>query len=591
MKNQAIPLVTALILAASPFPACKGTVTFGDEDADTSTDTSPDTGGDGMDTGEDALPDTATDSPSDSPMDTDDVDGDAPVDIPPDEGATTDGDGDTISDADEGSGTVDTDSDGTPDTEDLDSDGDGFDDSEEAGDADISTPPDDCDSDGIPSFQDRDSDSDGLGDLAEHAHLTDPCDPDSDSDGVSDLLEVAYGSDPTDPDDNPGAVGDFVFEMPYGQPPSPAFNTLVFSTNLKVADVFFLMDTTGSMGSAIASLKTDISSIITGIRGVVPDSWFGVGRFDDYPVSPYGGAGDVVFLLHQRMTGDTAVVQAAVNALDLDGGGDYPEAHVPALWATATGNGMGAYLSPQLACGPAEVGYPCFRTTSIPIVILVTDAAFHNGPSSYSPYGPTISPLPPTYSEAVTALNAINARVVSIYSLGYDPGAPVLAQVTQLANDTGAVDGAGSPLVFLMDTAGFGDQVVGAVETLATAVPIRVDAIAADDTSDMIDAVAEFVQSIHTNVSGASIWDPILGELRPGTSGIPTATPSTPPSIDYFSVVDPGISVCFDIVPRTNTTIPATSVPLVFKAVINVVGDTYMPLDTRDVYFVVPPIS
>ena len=105
-------------------------------------------------------------------------------------------------------------------------------------------------------------------------------------------------------------------------------------------------------------------------------------------------------------------------------------------------------------------------------------------------------------------------------------------------------------------------DVVTAVDTLATAIPIRVDAIAEDDPSDMTDAVAAFIDSIETNTSGASIWDPIREEMRTCTSGLTVGTPGTPPTVDYFETVDPGVSVCFDIIPQRNTTIPATTVPL-----------------------------
>jgi hypothetical protein len=135
--------------------------------------------------------------------------------------------------------------------------------------------------------------------------------------------------------------------VPYNDDPRPAVDTLVFSTSLLMADVFFLMDTTGSMSGEIASLQADLSDvIIPGIRAVVPDSVFGVGRFDDYPSSPHGSSGtDVIFQLMQPMTADPATAQAAVDALSLHSGMDGPEGHVPALWATATGMGLGGYLT------------------------------------------------------------------------------------------------------------------------------------------------------------------------------------------------------------------------------------------------------
>jgi len=53
--------------------------------------------------------------------------------------------------------------------------------------------------------------------------------------------------------------------------------------------------------------------------------------------------------------------------------------------------------------------------------------------------------------------------------------------------------------------------------------------------------------------------------------------------------VTPGAPVCFDILPRMNTTVAPTLVPQVFRAQINVIGDGFTPLDDRVVYFLVPP--
>jgi hypothetical protein len=350
------------------------------------------------------------------------------------------------------------------------------------------------------------------------------------------------------------------------------------------------------MGGEISNLRSSLSTtIIPGIDAIVEDARYGVGSFDDYPVSPYGGAGmgDVVFELHQEMTTSSSDAQTAVNGLTTHSGYDGPESQVPAMWATATGSGLGTYLAAATGCPTSTLGYPCFRDTAVPIVVMITDAEFHNGPAGANPYDSSTlgGHVPPTYSETVTELLDINAKVTVVYS-GSTSWGDGYAHNEQIATDTGAIDPTtGDPLVFVVgsDGSGLGTEIVDAVDTLATAVPIRVDAIAEDDPSDMVDAVDTFIEEIHTNTTGASIWDPIAGEMRVCTAGITTATPSTPPSVDYFETVDPGVSVCFDIVPITNTTVPATTVPLRFRATITVFGDEFTPLDARDIFFVVPP--
>jgi hypothetical protein len=58
---------------------------------------------------------------------------------------------------------------------------------------------------------------------------------------------------------------------------------------------------------------------------------------------------------------------------------------------------------------------------------------------------------------------------------------------------------------------------------------------------------------------------------------------------DLFPAVGPGERVCFEIVPATNTSVPATLVPQVFRARLEVVGEGFTPLDERTVQFLVPP--
>jgi hypothetical protein len=555
---------------------------------------------DGTDVDDDVATEVEDDVPDDVPEDgTPDGEDDPTPEVAPDpvpDGAEDmDTDGDTILDVDEGrwdtDGPADTDGDGTPDFEDTDSDDDGILDADEAGDTDLATAPDDCDDDGLPNFRDLDSDGDGIADARETTLGTDPCDEDSDDDGFTDLMEDAYGSDPLDDTDHPGTEGDFVFLMWYEDAPSPTLDTLVFSTDLKMADVFFLMDTSGSMGGEIATLQSDLSSvIIPGIDALVEDARYGVGRHDDYAAGSYGSGSDVPFELFEAMTYSTTDVQDAVNALDRHSGGDGPESQVPALWATATGGALGSYLAAATGCATGEFGYPCFRPRAVPIIVMVTDAPFHNGPGDTFMYSTSTlgGHTPPTYSETVTELLAANIKVICINSGGtYGED-----NCRQIATDSGAVDSSGDPLYFPIasDGSGLGTEVVDAVGELATAVPIRVDAIVEDDPSDMTDAVAAFIDTVETNTSGASIWDPILEEMRTCTTGLSVGTPGTAPTVDYFETVDPGVSVCFDIIPRRNTTIPATTVPLRFQATITIWGDEYTPLDARDIFFVVPPV-
>ncbi|MCK9463960.1 MAG: hypothetical protein M0R80_30450, partial [Proteobacteria bacterium] len=335
-----------------------------------------------------------------------------------------------------------------------------------------------------------DDDGDGLSNSIEIENGTDPNDPDSDDDGFSDFVEWYAGTDPNDPDSNPKAEGNFYFLMPYTDPPEPTEDTLVFQTNIQFADVFFAMDTTGSMGGAITNLKNTLTStIIPEIAEIIPFAWFGVGYFDDYPVSPFGdsASGDKVFALLQEMTGDTAEAQAGVNLLATHYGADGPESQVPALWAIATGGSLGTYLEAQTSCPAGQYGYPCFRPGAIPIIMLMTDITFHNGPGNYSPYGTAISPEAPSYNYAVAALDTIHAKVLPIYNGSV--GTLGQTHCENIALDTGAaIDDV--PLVFPInyDGTGLGTSVVDAVEDLATGVPFDIETEIRDNETDAVDA-------------------------------------------------------------------------------------------------------
>ena len=50
-----------------------------------------------------------------------------------------------------------------------------------------------------------------------------------------------------------------------------------------------------------------------------------------------------------------------------------------------------------------------------------------------------------------------------------------------------------------------------------------------------------------------------------------------------------GTPVCFDIYPKQNDTVMPTAAPQPFRAAVDVIGDGITVLDTRTVYFLVPP--
>ncbi|MDQ3034483.1 MAG: VWA domain-containing protein [Myxococcota bacterium] len=498
-----------------------------------------------------------------------------------------DSDGDLIADAYEA--LLDTDGDGTIDKRDLDSDGDGYTDLIEAGDTDLATDPVDTDADTIPDFRDPDSDNDGLSDARERTGGTSRTRADTDGDGVSDLIEVGAGTDPLSAADSPRTRGDFVFLEPYMLPPSPTRDTLQFATSLQRADVYFLVDTTGSMGGEIANLRSSLSStIIPMVRSRIPEAHFGVGAFDDYPVAPYGDAasGDRPFYQLRTMTADIASAQAGVNALTTHYGYDWEESNVAALWTVATGTSLG-YGSTTRSCAAGTIGMPCFRSDAVPVIVMITDAVGHNYPG-FIAYG-ALSPAAPTYTATIAALTSVRARVVGINSGSDYRPADVRNFLLDVATRTGTVDAGGSAAPFVFDIpatgTGLGTAVVNAIYQAAL-VPLDVSASAVDiaDPGETINAVTAFLDHLETRSTAAPGLTCTMGFTtvdRPGIDG--DAFPDT------FQRVTPGSPVCFDIIPRMNTTVMPTLDPQLFRARINVIGDGFTPLDTRIVYFLVPP--
>jgi len=563
-----------------------GTPDFRDEDSDANgvsdaTEGADDLDGDGLgnyrdtDNDGDFLPDEEEfGGPSTSPDDTDE-DGIPDYDDP-------DSDNDFIGDAFEQR--EDTDGDTIPDRLDLDSDDDGIPDAEEAGDEDLATIPIDTDGDLVPDFRDADSDADGLSDAAERAGGTSATAVDTDGDGVSDLIETAAGTDATDPADNPGARGNFVFLVPYEEPPDPPRDTLDFATDLQVADIYFLMDNTGSMGDSIASIQAELrDNIIPGIRAEIPDTYFGLGGFRDYPCCGYGVSGDNPFFHLLDMTGDSMAAQAATAGYEARGGGDAPESQAPALFALASGMGLPGGGSSVVArsggCPPGTWGYACFRPSAVPVVVMITDERWHNASGGTDPYDDAMLGgwHAPTYFEAVTALDDRNVRVIGVSQFGGGR-----SDLLSIARDTGAVDGTGAPLVTNFAGGSITSQIVTAIQTLARNTTLDISVVYTDDDGDSVDTAAAFLDRVEANMTGdpARGCDPRAGEDR-DSNGYP----------ETFPDVRSGDRVCFDIVVRQNDTVEATQDPQLYRASLQVIGDGFTPLgEPRDVFFLVPPV-
>ncbi len=499
----------------------------------------------------------------------------------------TDSDGDTI--ADQYESTADTDGDTVPNHLDDDSDGDTIPDRDEAGTGgDFCNYPRDTDGDTVIDALDRDSDNDGLGDDEERGRWgTDPYNPDSDGDTVTDLGETAYGSDPLDRGSTISPDDYFVI-LPYMDPEQ--HRELTFGTDLQVADVYFLMDSTGSMSGTIENVVASLrGTIVPGLRAAIPDVQMGVGAFNDYPTDPYGDDGswtgylDQPYWHDQDITPDDGRVQSALQfCLDRERGygADWSESYVPALWMTASGRGTssGGASVPDKTCPPVldepspRRGYPCFRPGALPIVVLVGDAPWHNFPNNPTNTGEDDYYFTaPYYAEALSELLAIGARVVGVCARcsGSADDYPYEYQA-QLAVDTGTVGAAGEPLVTISPDGSVSTGIVDMIETLAYFTPQDVSTTTEDDATDLYGFDArQFITRIQPTAAvppdGAERWDDTT-----------------------FYMVQPGTHVVFDVT-FYNSVFPPRDVAAVFKATIVVIGNGVARLDARTVIIIVPP--
>ncbi|MBI1947630.1 MAG: hypothetical protein HYS27_18210 [Deltaproteobacteria bacterium] len=559
-------------------------------------------GADPADTDGDGTPDYLdTDADGDGVPDAEEPIGDRDGDGIPD-ALELDGDGDLILDADEGA--LDRDGDGLLNPLDDDSDGDGIPDAVEAGDDDLATAPRDTDGDRAPDFLDLDSDDDLVADADEDLNgngVVDLCTTvgtarcessplvdDTDGDGTPDVVEHVAGSDPNDAQSNI-PEGDFFFILPFEGPAQTGRFT--FATSLRKADIFFSMDTTGSFGEEIAELQASlIGTVVPGVEAAIPDVAFGVGRFEDFPLDPFGLAGDLPYQLIQPITEDRAVAEAGVNALGLAAGGlDTPESGIEALYQWASGAGVPAFgMLPFSSGGAGGVG---FRADALPVIVQITDARSHSA-AEYAPFAAEAH----TYDDALAALGAIGAKVIGVDSLENAGNADdPRDELERFAIDSGAVippNGAGQcltgvagapvapvgsvcPLVFDVapDGGGLGGLIVDGITRLATEGTLDISTRLAGRDADNAGAL------LPANTTSADFV----------TGVTPVAPPPAGATIDggTFRDVTVGAAVMFEVTAQ-NDFLPGATVDRLFEVEIHVLGGLVTLLDVKRVFVIVP---
>jgi hypothetical protein len=354
-------------------------------------------------------------------------------------------------------------------------------------------------------------------------------------------------------------------------------------------------------------MKNNLSTtIVPGLKAAIPSVAMAVVEHRDYPVSPYGGAGDFPVKVHQVMETDVTKVQAAVNLYSLGDGNDGPESQIPAMQHTLTGEALtwtGGGSVPAHTPAPGTFGGVDFRPGAVPVVVLITDINWHG--ENNSPYA-MAGITTPTMATLKAAFAARNAKFVDVTS-GTEVQADELSDATNShvpASAFGTVAGCaagqcctglngvgraatgpgGSCRLNFIHSAGNGvsTAIVKAIQAISVGSSYDVTAKPVNDPKNAggVDAT-KFIKALRAKDEGdAAAGCPAHAAADTDGDGIK----------DTFINLTVGTPVCFEIIPAQNDIVQPGTAAQFFKAFIDVLG---MPgsinLDRRDVTFMVPP--
>jgi hypothetical protein len=307
--------------------------------------------------------------------------------------------------------------------------------------------------------------------------------------------------------------------------------------------------------------------------------------------------------VRQVVTTNISLAQTAVGAMSASGGGDEPEAQVGAMYFALTGqanNGTPA-LAAHTPATPGAFGGVDFRSGSVPVVVEISDASWHDPSGNAS-----LAALKMAFSTA-------KAKFVNIADSGFSPAGGPEGQPNDLSDATSSnvpstafgtvagcsagqcctgVNGAGRAptgpggtcrLNFLSSAgSGVSSGIVKAIEAIAVGSTFDVTANASNDPKNAkgVDAT-KFIHALRA-----------MDEGNPanGCPAAPAKDSNGDGIKDTFLAVKAGTPVCFEVIPAKNTIVPPELDPQFFNAFIDVIAvQGNLHLDQRSVTFLVPP--
>jgi hypothetical protein len=267
--------------------------------------------------------------------------------------------------------------------------------------------------------------------------------------------------------------------------PRPDLQAAIAAITAGAIDLFLLVDLSSSFSDDLPLFKAQAPGIINAIQTMNPNVRFGLAKFEDYPIPPFGSAaaGDKAYERLVDLTFDTASVLVTIAGLTTRSGGDPPQSQLPALFQAASGAGQDL-SGPGFPGASIPAGQQAnFRNGATKLFLLWTDAAFHlSGDPGDMPYPG------PTFAQTVAAINALDPPKVIGISSGPDGVADLraIALATNALAPEGGVDcdadgtpdiPEGGPLVCEVASSGegIGDAIVQVVEAVvAAATPVAV---------------------------------------------------------------------------------------------------------------------
>ncbi|MFA5293590.1 MAG: right-handed parallel beta-helix repeat-containing protein, partial [Phycisphaerae bacterium] len=186
-------------------------------------------------------------------------------------------------------------------------------------------------------------------------------------------------------------------------------------TAASALDVVILIDTTGSMGGVLDSVKTAAADIVDRIAQNTSDYRIAVVDYRDFPIAPYGAPGiDYTSKDDIEFTTNRTAVQNAINAITLGAGADWEESVYSALMHCIDANSLGNWRVDD---------------NVKKIIILMGDAPPHD-------------PEPNTAYTLKIVTDAANGKNINIYSIltgGGVGNTTATSYFKSLAEDTSGV--------------------------------------------------------------------------------------------------------------------------------------------------------